>query len=180
MTDTMDTITCPACGKVMQKYFIETGCAIDICTDGCGGMFFNNQEIQELNDSHSDIEEIKKLLKSKKFISVDENLTRVCPVCGTKMAKTRALGIQIDTCYKCNSIFLDNGEFELVRSSFKKRKKVKQLDMNNNDINIRDFYKDAQDELFMNDEGYNNIKKIAFGHKRKLSLLDIISNIIFY
>ena len=179
MTDTLETISCPVCGKVMQKYFIQSGCAIDICTDGCGGMFFNNQEIQELNDSQSDIEEIKKLLEYKSFISVDENKVRVCPECGTKMAKTRAMGVQIDTCYKCNGIFLDKGEFEKVRSNFKKRKKVQPIDLNNdNGINLREFYKDAEDEKFLDEYGYDRIRKIAFGRRKRYSFFDLIIDIL--
>jgi Zn-finger nucleic acid-binding protein len=167
MTDTMETVNCPACGKVMQKYFIQSGCAIDICTDGCGGMFFDNQEIQELNKLESDVEEIKKILQNKNFNIVDENLTRICPACGTKMIKTRALGVQIDTCYKCNGIFLDKGELELVRSHFKKRKKVQPLDLNTeNDINLKDFYYDA---------AYENFKKqYHLEEKKRPTILDIV------
>ena len=171
MTDTLETVTCPACGKIMQKYFIQCGCAIDICVDGCGGIFFNNQEIQELNNSQSDLEEIKKLLQDKIHTTVDENQTRVCPACGTKMAKTRALGVQIDTCYNCNGIFLDNGELEQVRSHFKKRPKVVPINLEaNNEVNVREFYKDAEYEMF--------VEKYGLEKRRKLSLLDVIFSFI--
>ena len=178
MTDTMETITCPACGKIMQKIFVQSGFAVDICTNGCGGMFFDNKEIAELNTSESDIQEIKNLLQGKDFDIVDENQTRICPACGTKMARTRALGVQIDTCYRCNGIFLDRGEFDLVRTHFKKRQKPQQVRLNNNDINLQDFYRDAQDEKFLQEDGYERIRKIAFG-RRKLSLFDIILELIF-
>lgn len=80
---------------------------------------------------------------------VDETAKRICPSCGTPMAKTNALGIQIDTCYKCGGIFLDNGEFEHVRKKFKKREKIQDVELNqNSDIKLQEFYKDAQDELY--------------------------------
>lgn len=178
MTDTMETINCPACGKIMQKIILQGGFAVDICADGCGGMFFDNKEIAELNTSEKDIQEIKNLLEGKIFNIVDENKTRICPACGTKMAKTRALGVQIDTCYNCNGVFLDKGELELVRTHFKKRIKPQTVSSNNGDINLRDFYKDAQDEKFLQEEGYRRIRKIAFG-RRRLSLFDIILELIF-
>ena len=62
------------------------------------------------------------------------------------MAKTNAFGVQIDTCYKCGGIFLDNGEFEQIRTHFKKRQKVQQVNVNDTSkINLQDFYNYEQD-----------------------------------
>ena len=48
MTDSTQTLICPACGKEMQKIFVErTNCYIDICTEGCGGIFFDNREYKK-------------------------------------------------------------------------------------------------------------------------------------
>lgn len=147
MTDTQKTLICPACGSEMTKLFVANkGISIDICANGCGGIYFDNQEIQEFSNPDEDISEIKKLLEGKNFMPVDENQVRVCPSCKTPMAKTNALGIQIDTCYKCGGIFLDNGEFELVKSKFKKRQKVQPIDVSDiNKINLNDFYNYKQE-----------------------------------
>ena len=49
--DTIDIIKCPACGKEMEKVFIPSeGINIDICTDGCGGIFFDNREFDKFNE----------------------------------------------------------------------------------------------------------------------------------
>lgn len=150
MADTEETIKCPACGSEMTKIFIaDKGINIDVCSNGCGGIFFDNKEIQEFSGVNDNISEIKQALAGKNFMPVDENQTRICPACGTPMTKTKALGIQIDTCYKCGGLFLDNGEFELVRSKFPKKPKVKPVEYNpNSDINMEEFYKDSQDEMF--------------------------------
>ncbi len=149
MADTEEIIKCPACGSEMTKIFIaDKGINIDVCSNGCGGIFFDNKEIQEFSGENDNISEIKQALAGKNFMPVDENQTRICPACGTPMTKTRALGIQIDTCYKCGGLFLDNGEFELVRSKFPKKPKVKPVEYNpNSDINMEEFYKDTQDEV---------------------------------
>lgn len=146
--DTLDNITCPACGADMTKVFIaEKGINVDICSNGCGGIFLDNQEIQEFSGETENISEIKQLLEGKNFMPVDESKQRICPACNTPMAKTNALGIQIDTCYKCGGIFLDKDEFERVRTNFKKRQKVRPVEINkNSEINLRDFYKEAQYE----------------------------------
>ena len=49
--DTLETIKCPACGKEMEKVFIKSeGINIDICTEGCGGIFFDNREFDTFNE----------------------------------------------------------------------------------------------------------------------------------
>ena len=102
---------------------------------------------------------------------VDETAKRICPSCGTPMAKTNAFGIQIDTCYKCGGIFLDNGEFELVRKKFKKREKIQTVELNqNSDIKLQEFYKDAQDELYRA-ETYDDIAWTLSRRRSPLSLL---------
>jgi Zn-finger nucleic acid-binding protein len=50
MGDTEEIIKCPACDNEMQKIFItDKGINIDVCSNGCGGIFFDNKEIQEFS-----------------------------------------------------------------------------------------------------------------------------------
>ena len=59
MGDTEEIIKCPACDNEMQKIFItDKGINIDVCSNGCGGIFFDNKEIQEFSDKNADISEI--------------------------------------------------------------------------------------------------------------------------
>lgn len=159
MADTQNEINCPACGSPMKKVFIsEKGINVDVCANGCGGIYFDNREIQEFSNINDDISEIKGVLANKNFIPVDEKQTRICPACGTPMAKTNAMGIQIDTCYKCGGIFLDNGEFEYVRAKFKKPKKVQPVELKpNSEFNLQEFYRDAQNEEYINERGYSTL-----------------------
>ena len=61
MGDTEEIIKCPACDNEMQKIFItDKGINIDVCSNGCGGIFFDNKEIQEFSDKNADISEIKR------------------------------------------------------------------------------------------------------------------------
>ena len=47
MADSLETLVCPACGKEMKKIFIDSaGFNIDICLDGCGGIFFGNRMVE--------------------------------------------------------------------------------------------------------------------------------------
>lgn len=128
MADTYKIIHCPACGKTMKKIFVPSaGVSVDICADGCGGIFLDNQEINQFKDGRIDsTAEIKKLLENKNFASVDTGLIRVCPACGSNMVKGKFGGIytlEVDTCYSCGGIFLDYGELDLIRSSLNQPKK---------------------------------------------------------
>lgn len=120
--DTLETIKCPACGKDMKKIFIKSeGINIDICTKGCGGIFFDNREFDKFNEEHEDISVIEETLKGKKFEAVDDNADRTCPACGAKMVKntTKTGGnVKIDDCYICGGKFLDYGELQKIREEY--------------------------------------------------------------
>ena len=47
MADNLEEIYCPACGKKMEKIFMSAqGVNLDVCTQGCGGIFFDNREFK--------------------------------------------------------------------------------------------------------------------------------------
>ena len=120
--DTLETIKCPACGKDMEKVFIKSeGINLDICTNGCGGIFFDNREFDKFNEEHEDISAIQKKLEGKTFEPVNDNAERICPACGAKMVKntTKSGGdVKIDDCYICGGKFLDYEELDKIRSEF--------------------------------------------------------------
>ncbi len=123
MADNFKTIKCPACQKEMKKIFIPSaGINIDVCIDGCGGIYFDNREYKSFDEQHENIEELVKAVEGKEFASVDTSLPRTCPVCGAKMVKNYASikkEVQIDECYACGGKFLDHGELTKIRSQYK-------------------------------------------------------------
>ncbi len=123
MSDNFKTLKCPACQKEMTKVFIPTeGINVDICLDGCGGIYFDTREFKYFDEPHENIDEIVKAVEGKTFIKVDENLPRTCPVCGARMVKNYSSAkkeIQIDECYACGGKFLDHGELPKIRAEYK-------------------------------------------------------------
>ena len=120
MADTKFEINCPACGKKMIKVGIEAEkCSVDICLDGCGGIFFDNRELEKFDELHENAEEILNQIKEKTFERINEEEIRVCPVCNTLMVKNGAGkgGLVIDVCNVCGGKFLDNGELQTIRNS---------------------------------------------------------------
>lgn len=121
MNDTIEIINCPACGKPMQKVFMpDTGFNLDVCADGCGGVF-DGQELKHFDEDCENIEELKKVIEGKSFEKTDESVTRHCPVCGNKMVKNFVSvkkNVQIDECYNCGAKFLDHKELEQMRAEY--------------------------------------------------------------
>ncbi len=122
MADTLEQIVCPACGNVMEKVFIPSeGINLDICTEGCGGIFFDNKEFDAFNEADEDVSVVIEKLKNKQFSAVDDNKKRICPSCGAEMVKNPAglkSSVIIDECYVCSAKFLDNGELMKIREEY--------------------------------------------------------------
>lgn len=123
MADTYKIIDCPACGKPMKKVFLpEAGINIDICLDGCGGIFFDNREFKKFDEQHENLDEVIQSAESSTFpIQPDEDAVRVCPACGANMVKNSTSDkneIIIDECYSCGAKFLDHGELTKIRAEY--------------------------------------------------------------
>ena len=127
MADVHNTINCPACGTEMRKIFIsEVGINVDICLDGCGGIYFDNREFQHFDEPHEELDEIIQTAENSTFsANVDENAVRICPVCGSNMVKNHTSvngDVVIDDCYNCGGKFLDHGELTKIRAEFNTEK----------------------------------------------------------
>ena len=120
MADNLKTIKCPACDKEMVKIYVKSaGINVDVCVNGCGGIFFDNKEFLAFDENHENIYEITKALEGKMFNTVDSSVIRTCPVCSNKMVKNYtdfSKSIEVDDCYNCGGKFLDYGELEKIRS----------------------------------------------------------------
>ena len=62
MADNKDEISCPACGTVMNKVYINSiGKNVDICLKHCGGIYFDNREFEKVDEAHECVDEILQL-----------------------------------------------------------------------------------------------------------------------
>ena len=120
MTDTKEELICPACGGKMTKVLTKKGINIDVCTEGCGGIWFDNRELEKFDEADENAEDILNLLNEKNFGKVSDDTVRNCPVCKTKMVKNKYsinTDIEIDECYNCGGKFLDYNEIIHIRNS---------------------------------------------------------------
>lgn len=122
MADTRKTLKCPACGKDMEKVFIPIqGINLDICTNGCGGIYFDNREFKDFDEKDEDISAILEKIENKTFAAVDTTAEKHCPNCGAKMVKNSSSinnKIEVDDCYNCGGKFLDREELVKIRAEY--------------------------------------------------------------
>ncbi len=157
MSDSKTTVVCPACGNEMKKIFIESAnCNVDICVDGCGGIFFDNREFKKFDEQHENIDEILEAYKGKTYKKEDERKERICPVCGAVMVKHDASSkneVEMDECYSCGAIFLDYGELQAIREQFsteeERSKAFQKMFESVHDISeFKDYKSKTTEELF--------------------------------
>ena len=119
MADTTKILKCPSCGEEMIKIYIEEAKVnVDLCLDGCGGILFDNRELEKFDETHENIDKITEIIRDQSFKQVDKSKIRICPVCNTPMVKTGANGdIEIDLCNVCGAKFLDHNELEIIRTN---------------------------------------------------------------
>ena len=122
MADNNEIIQCPACGEKMVKVFMPSqGVNLDVCVNGCGGIYFDNREFSKFDAPHDDITPLMDVLKNKQFNKIDEAKIRKCPVCKANMVKNYASPkheIQVDECYSCGGKFLDYQELDKIRTQY--------------------------------------------------------------
>ena len=122
MADNLESIYCPACGKKMDKiYMPSAGVNLDVCVNGCGGIYFDNREFAKFDEQHEDIQPLVSAFEGKEYNVVDSSETRICPVCSMKMVKNYASAkheIQVDECYGCGGKFLDHCELDKIRAQY--------------------------------------------------------------
>lgn len=112
---------CPACNKNLIS-ITEGEITLDICKEGCGGVWFDWLELKKFDESHEKI--------SSEILSLspetDTNIKiekRVCPRCqDTVMLRhfsSIKREIEVDECGSCGGFFLDASELRKIRGEFK-------------------------------------------------------------
>jgi Zn-finger nucleic acid-binding protein len=114
-------IICPICSKKMTK--LELGkTTIDVCLDGCGGIWFDNYEIRHFDNGSEDIGQILENIQPEEGTKYDPDAERLCPRCpNSVMIKTYYdfdETVLVDRCNICGGTLLDGGEIAKIRSLY--------------------------------------------------------------
>ena len=109
---------CPACHKKLHR-FKAAGAALDGCS-ACGGIWFDDQELDQVNRSGAADGLAAEINRSPK-LRVDEDAVRACPKCKKAALEQKLFslgsGVIMDCCPKCRGVWLDFGELEKIHES---------------------------------------------------------------
>lgn len=113
---------CPACGKELTT--INTGgVEVDVCQDGCGGIWFDTYEFKKFDEPYEQAGEKLLDVARDPDVSIDLSKQRNCPRCGNTPMMRHFYSVkkqmELDECPSCGGIWLDTGELSTIRSFFK-------------------------------------------------------------
>ena len=111
-------MNCPKCEVALQEYEYK-GIDVEKCTN-CEGMWFDYQELDELEDVEFSIDELKGSL-----IHRPEAVQIKCPHCGKtlKSFQYRLYDLHLEYCEDLHGFWLDAGEEKQVMSVMAQREK---------------------------------------------------------
>lgn len=123
-------ISCPACDNKLAEV-AQSGITVDVCQNGCGGMWFDNQELDRV--LKLDEPAIGGLLKLGKHTPTknDPAMKRNCPRCVRIHLQRHffslARGVEVDTCYACGGVWVDAQGFIAVRAEYPSKEERSRL-----------------------------------------------------
>ena len=114
-------MNCPACGRVLTPVGVSD-VAIDVCQDGCAGMWFDQGELRFFDESSENAGQILVELAREPHVAVDATRRRRCPRCPDSVLMRHFFSarraVTVDECPTCGGIWLDAGELERIRREY--------------------------------------------------------------
>ena len=112
---------CPACGNTLTQMTVAD-VAVDVCAGGCGGIWFDNQEVRKLDDTEEAAGETLLDIERDPGVTVDHDAEWGCPRCGhpamTRHFYSPQRSVELDECPKCGGVWLDAGELATIRAQY--------------------------------------------------------------
>lgn len=112
---------CPACDRELQTMKVSD-LTVDVCKNGCGGIWFDNFELRKVDEQHEAAGEVLLDIGRAQIYKIDYSKTRSCPKCKTvNMIKhffSVKKEVEVDECGSCGGIWLDYGELGKIRKEY--------------------------------------------------------------
>jgi Zn-finger nucleic acid-binding protein len=119
---------CPACGNQLQEMTVSD-VTVDVCQDGCGGIWFDNFELKKFDEPHESAGEELLNIERDENIVIDHTKKRNCPKCSDMVMMRHFFStkkeVKLDECPNCCGIWLDAGELEKIRNLFSSEEEKK-------------------------------------------------------
>lgn len=115
------SLICPACSNELTEITVS-GIQVDVCKGGCGGVWFDNFELEKFDEQHEHAGEELLKIDINPDVVVNYEEKRSCPKCDDiKMMRhffTVGRKVEIDECGGCGGVWLDVGELRGIRETF--------------------------------------------------------------
>ena len=110
---------CPACYSELTE--VQAGSLkVDICQGGCGGLWLDAFELQQVDDPQDEVGETLLDIHRDESIVIDTKRKRECPRCaGVKLHRhffSPRRQVLVDQCPSCGGYWLDAGELAQIRA----------------------------------------------------------------
>lgn len=109
---------CPACFNDLKTVQCG-GVTVDICHGGCGGVWFDAFELQQVDEQEERAGYWLVDVERDPHLQVDFQRKRDCPRCSDVKLKRRYFSprreVEIDECPGCGGCWLDAGELQRIR-----------------------------------------------------------------
>jgi Zn-finger nucleic acid-binding protein len=114
---------CPACGRVLSTMTVG-GITVDVCKDGCAGIWFDRYELMRVDESHESAGEELTHIEGDPAIlgSLDHSKRHSCPKTPDVVMMRHYFSVKrqvaVDECPECGGYWLDVGELATIRTEF--------------------------------------------------------------
>lgn len=112
---------CPACKTELVSENVGA-VQIDVCENGCGGIWFDKNEMESF-DAGSEFFPEKLLFRGKQRSDLSIEHVKPCPRCQGEVLIRQFFDpenqVQIEQCWNCSGIWLDAGELAQIRGQAK-------------------------------------------------------------
>lgn len=112
---------CPVCSTQLTE-IQAGGIKVDVCVGGCGGMWFDQLELKQLDEPHESEGQELLLVDVKQKSTPNTETRRDCPKCRDQIMmrhfQSPKRQVAIDDCPECGGIWLDSGELSTIRSLY--------------------------------------------------------------
>lgn len=112
---------CPACNSDLKQVKVSD-LVVDVCQSGCGGIWFDNFELEKVDEQHETLGEELLQVPRNQNIPVDHSETRPCPKCENIYMRKHFASVrrevELDECPGCAGVWLDCGELKQLRNQY--------------------------------------------------------------
>lgn len=114
-------MNCPACGHTLTE-LTASGITVDVCEGGCGGVWFDNFELDKVDEAHEPADDLLLDVARDPAPVMDTTARRQCPRCADLVMMRHFVSVrrevEVDECPGCGGLFLDHGELVAIRNQF--------------------------------------------------------------